>query len=212
MMVTDGGFKINRPVCSAKFSVLRKYKQSDKKVLTGCTNMPSPGSKFCSYHKDEDSPIVLKEKLTAESRSRLYNFRSKTKQTQLNLPSDDLFIVESILETKIKNKIRCFLVKWASFPQSESTWEPESHIPKFILKYYEDSTNFGKPLPEPRIKHTKKVANGTEVFHFLEWGSDHGAGEWISDNLFDLDADADSVVESISSCNTRKVILFRFRR
>ena len=30
MMVTDGGMKLNRPVCSAKFSVIREYKHSDK--------------------------------------------------------------------------------------------------------------------------------------------------------------------------------------
>ena len=207
MMVTDGGFKINRPVCSAKFSVIREYKHSNKKVLTGCINMPSPGSKFCPHHLSEDSPVVLKETLTSESRSRLYNFRSRTKQTQLNLPDDDLYVVESILDMKVKKKAKNFLVKWASFPESESTWEPESHIPKFILKYYEDSAHFGKPLPEPRIKHTKKVANGSEIFHYLEWGSE-SSGEWIADSLFDLDADSKCFFMQHKEGNKYLVIMF----
>ena len=109
MMVTDGGFKINRPVCSAKFSVMREYKHSNKRVLTGCTSMPTPGSKFCSSHQNEDSPVILKENLTSNSRSQLYNFRSRTKQTQLDLPDDDLFVVESILEAKEQKKTKLFI-------------------------------------------------------------------------------------------------------
>ena len=207
MMVTDGGMKLNRPVCSAKFSVIREYKHSDKKVLTGCTNMPSPDSKFCSLHYNVESPVLLKESLSSESISRLYNFRSRTKQTQVDLPDDDLYVVESILEKKSSKSKILYLVKWAGFPTSESTWEPEQHIPVFISKFYENPNNLGKNLPEPRIKHTQKVANGSEVFHYLEWGAET-SGEWIADSLFDLDMDR--VIENVSSCNTRKVICLYF--
>ena len=208
MMVSDGGMKINRPVCAAKFSVLREYTHSNKKVLTGCTLMPSPGSKFCTLHVNEQSPVVLKDTLGKDSRTRLYNFRSKSKATQLDLPDDDLFIVESILEIRGKKK-KEFLVKWAGYPIDEATWEPEKNIPPFILKYYETSSNFGKVLPEPRIKETRKVADNSEVFHFLEWGSESG-GQWVEVNLFDLDADR--VIVDVSSCNTRKVRDKRDRR
>ena len=64
-------------------------------------------------------------------------------------------------------------------------------------------------LPEPRIKETRKVADNSEVFHFLEWGSESG-GQWVEDNLFDLDADR--VIVDVSSCNTRKVRDKRDRR
>ena len=134
MMVTDGGFKINRPVCAAKFSVIREYTHSDKRVLTGCTNMPSPDSKFCHHHRSEQSPVILKETLSTESRTCLYNFRSRTKQTQLRLPDDDLFVVESILEVRMKNKTKQFLVQWAGFPRSEATWEPMKNIPHLYNK------------------------------------------------------------------------------
>ena len=50
MMITDGNMKINRKVCSAKFSVVRKFEHSNKTVLTGCTAMPSPDSPFCAEH------------------------------------------------------------------------------------------------------------------------------------------------------------------
>ena len=206
--VTDGGMKINRPVCSAKFSVLSEYKHRNKKVLTGCTSMPAPGSKFCPLHKSAESPVILKEVLSSESKSRLDKFRSKSKQTQLDIPDDDLFIVESILDVK-HGKVTKYLVKWSGFPTEEATWEPSGNIPSFILKYFENSSMFGKPLPEPKIKHTKQVSNSAEVFHYLEWGSE-GNGEWLADSLFDLDADR--VVESVSSCNTRKIKDKRDRR
>ena len=147
--------------------------------------MPTPGSKFCSIHSTEDSPVVLKENLTSNSRSQLYNIRSRTKPTQLHLPNDDLFVVESIMDMKTEKKTKLFLVKWSSFPESEATWEPEKNIPQFILKYYAETSKFGKPLPEPRIKHTKKVSNKSEVFHYLEWGNE-SSGEKVSDNLMIL--------------------------
>jgi hypothetical protein len=203
MMVTDGGMKINRPVCAAKFSVIREYKHSSKKVLTGCTNMPSPESKFCPLHRNVQSPVLLKESLSKESKRRLYEFRSKTKQTQVDLPDDDLYVVESILERKLTNSKNQYLVKWAGFPVSEATWEPETNIPKFITNFYGNSANLGKSLPEPRIKDTKKVANGSEIFHYLEWDGET-SGEWIADSLFDLDMDT-VIDNNVSSCNTRKV-------
>ena len=36
MMITDGNMKINRKVCAAKFSVVRKFEHSNKTILTGC--------------------------------------------------------------------------------------------------------------------------------------------------------------------------------
>ena len=47
------------------------------------------------------------------------------------------------------------------------------------------------------------------MFHFLKWGEED-SGEWISECLFKLDSD--SVVEEISTCNTRKIKEKRDRR
>ena len=39
-------------------------------------------------------------------------FRSKREQTQLDIPDDDLFIVESILDAK-HGKVTKYVVKWS---------------------------------------------------------------------------------------------------
>ena len=210
MMVTDGGMKINRPVCAAKFSVIREFKFSNKRVLTGCTNMPSSiGGKFCADHMNSETPVLLKESLSKSTQEKLHVSRKRTKKTNLLLPDDEVFTVETILGFKKKDNVDYFHIKWAGFDKSEATWEPRINVPSFILRFYEKPGNFGKPLPKPRIEKTKQVADGSEVFHFLKWGEED-SGEWISECLFELDAD--SVVEEISTCNTRKIKEKRDRR
>ena len=59
MFVTDGGMKIHRSVCAAKFSTVRKFNHSNKSVLTGCTASPSPNSPFFPVHKHAESPIII---------------------------------------------------------------------------------------------------------------------------------------------------------
>ena len=61
MMVSDGGMKINRKVCGAKFSAVRKFCNSGKTILTGCTASPNPNSPFCSKHLQSESPVILVE-------------------------------------------------------------------------------------------------------------------------------------------------------
>jgi hypothetical protein len=78
MMISDGGQKIYRKVCAAKFSVVRKFLNSNKTVLTGCTAMPSPNSPFCSNHVDAETPVLLAERITQETRNNLWNFRMKS--------------------------------------------------------------------------------------------------------------------------------------
>ena len=85
MMVSDGGMKIMRSVCAAKFSCVRKYSHSDKAVLTGCTASPSPNSPFCSEHRGCESPVLLAENLSLETRSRLREWRAK--ETSVHLPA-----------------------------------------------------------------------------------------------------------------------------
>ena len=77
IMVTDGGMKINRKVCAAKFSVVRKFQHSDKTVLSGCTAMPSSEGPFCPEHINEESPVILAEKISVTSRTQLMKFRNK---------------------------------------------------------------------------------------------------------------------------------------
>ena len=90
VMISDGGMKIDRPVCAQKLSMLRKYSHSDKFVLTGCTASPSPDSPFCPDHRNSETPIILKENIREKNRKVLQNYRNKTKNTNLKIPEDNI--------------------------------------------------------------------------------------------------------------------------
>ena len=78
MMISDGGMKIHRTVCAAKFSVVRKYQHSDKTVLTGCTAMPSSDNPFCKEHMEAEMPVILSSRVTTETRNKLWTYRQKS--------------------------------------------------------------------------------------------------------------------------------------
>ena len=51
-------------------------------------------------------------------------------------------------------------MKWSGFDEDAATWEPSQNVPKFVQAYYKkDSTRLGRNIPNPVIKHSKKVAN-----------------------------------------------------
>lgn len=50
--------------------------------------------------------------------------------------------VEAIVDTKLKNGKRFYLVKWDGYPESEKTWEPEHHLRNvrhLIRRYLRDT-------------------------------------------------------------------------
>merc|ERR1712060_477952 len=69
----------------------------------------------------------------------------KKKPVEKKKPAEEeVYIIESLKEKK-GNK---FLVKWENFPDEESTWEPKSSIPEYILEFYEtDPSRLGTPAP-----------------------------------------------------------------
>ena len=216
MMITDGNMKINRKVCAAKFSVVRKFEHSNKTVLTGCTAMPSPDSPFCAEHVNAETPVLLGEKITKETRMKLLSFKAKNQTSNLKLPKDSVFTVESVLNArKINNDIEYF-VKFAGCPANEACWEPTKNLPTFIVEYYKDKYKHGSPLPLPSIKHTRRVDKTSEVYHHLEWKTSEAPGKELElengETLFDLDEDKLAADEVRSTCNTRKVKDKRDRR
>ena len=56
--ISDGGMKIHRKLCAAKFSGVRELKHSNVKVLTGCTSIAPPNSLFCKVHQDQPTPVI----------------------------------------------------------------------------------------------------------------------------------------------------------
>ena len=217
--VSDGGMKIHRKLCAAKFSGVRELKHSNVKVLTGCTKIAPPNSLFCKIHQNQPTPVIPSANVSKKTKESLAQSRKKSQKTGQQLSNDNLFIVESVLKfrlskTKADNKSsgkrrssivppqREFLIKWASFDEKEATWEPAKNIPVFLQKFYLKSENLGKPLPQPHIKHTKTFKTGEKV-HLLCWGDGKHSEEWVADSLFDLDND--SMIPQNSLCNTRKI-------
>ena len=69
--VSDGGMKVHRKLCAAKFSGVRELKHSNVKVLTGCTKIAPPNSLFCKIHQNQPTPVLPSaqvSKKTKESR------------------------------------------------------------------------------------------------------------------------------------------------
>ena len=216
MMITDGNMKLTRKVCAAKFSVVRKFEHSNKTVLTGCTAMPSPDSPFCAKHVHAESPVLLGEKITKTTRAKLSSYRAKNQASNIKLPEDSVFVVESVLNTrKLVDDVE-YLVKFSGYPPSEACWEPGKNLPHFVVDFYGDKSKHGLPLPSPTITETVKVDEASEVFHHLEWKMSKNTNKnlEIEDGctLFDLNQDKLAEDEIKSSCNTRKVKDKRDRR
>ena len=45
---------------------------------------------------------------------------------------DNIYVIESILDSKTENGVKFFHIKWFNFSISESTLEQEDNVPKFI--------------------------------------------------------------------------------
>jgi len=70
--------------------------------------------------------------------------------TLLDGEASEVFAEEYTIESLVEKKGSKYLVKWENYPSEQNTWEPRSSIPKFILKYYEESlARLGQPAPSP---------------------------------------------------------------
>ena len=49
---------------------------------------------------------------------------------------DEYYMIEEILETKIKKNKRYFLIKWEGFPHSQNTWEPVEHLDSRLVERF----------------------------------------------------------------------------
>jgi hypothetical protein len=106
-------------------------------------------------------------------------------------------------------------VKWLGFPSNQATWEPARNIQPWIQDYYGDDGKLGKPLPEPRIKYSKRA--GDEVYYYLSWDREEGErlSQWVDKSFFSLaseDGELVSQLEEEKSCNTKKTKDKRERR
>ena len=204
VLTIDGGCKPHRKLCGSKLSGVREFKSTGLKIVTGCTSIPAPTSKFCNTHVASPSPALLSEQVSKSTRNSLRDHRTANSNTT-EAPQDSIYVIETILATKIDDGIKMFNVKWLGFPPDASTWEPENSIPKFIQLYYQEKTNFGKSLPNPRLKNVKKA--GSSLYHYLTWDGESDVGTWVHEDFFKLlgeDGEIVTALEEDKSCNTRK--------
>ena len=204
IITMDGGLKPHRKLCASKLAGVREFESTGLKVVTGCTSIPGPKSKFCQEHQTSQSPALLSSQVSKSTRMTLRDHNTVTAQSD-DASQDNIYVIETILETQSKDDITLFKVKWLNFPASESTWEPEEAIPKFIRIYYKDENNLGKTLPNPKLKRVKKA--GSELYHLLTWEGEGSAAQWMHEDFFKLlgeDGEIFSAFEDDNSCNTRK--------
>jgi hypothetical protein len=161
-----------------------------------------------------ESPALLAENFTQKTRDRLREYRVQQQKSNIVLPNDSIYIIQSVLDSrKVKTTVE-YCVKFAGFPLSVTCWEPVKNLPTFIVDFYKEEKNLGKQIPGPRIKKTTRVLNGTEIYVELEWTQKDVTKEVFEteENLFDIDADKLCEDALRSSCNTRKVRDKRNRR
>ena len=115
--------------------------------------MPLPDSKYCEEHSNGEIPVVSSDKVSINSRKRLFDYR-KEEASSKDAPGDDFYVIESVFDISKKDGDTQFKIKWIGYPEEESTWEKDDCIPGFIQKYYlDDRTQLKKPLLKPIIKH-----------------------------------------------------------
>ena len=204
VLTIDGGLKPHRKLCASKLAGVREFKSSGLKVITGCTSIPTPTTKFCHDHLVSQSPALLSDQVSKSTRHSLRDHRTASARSS-EAPQDNIYVIETILSIKEKKGVKMYHVKWLNFPVSAATWEPQESIPKFIQLYYESGTNFGQTLPNPKIKNVKKA--GSAVYHLLTWENDNSVGSWVHEDFFKLLSEDGEIVSSLeeeNSCNTRK--------
>ena len=59
---------------------------------------------------------------------------------EMQIDGEDAWIVEKVLNKRIKNKLIEYLVKWEDYPDWESTWEPVTNLQAAldVIREYED--------------------------------------------------------------------------
>lgn len=59
------------------------------------------------------------------------NLNVTSESDELDLGTD-VFVVETILNKRVKRGVTEYLIKWLGYNNSENTWEPEANI-KYVI-------------------------------------------------------------------------------
>ena len=144
--------------------------------------------------------------------SSIREWRFKEQSSSISLPKDTVFIVEAVLDVRISENQKDFLVKFAGFPFEAACWEPVQNLPRFLSEFYKNKSNLRKTIPGPAVRCTKQVGD-SEIFLDLEWSPKTSVKDtFASEELFSMNADALCSEALRSTCNTRKIRDKRDRR
>ena len=76
---------------------MREFSTTGFQIMTGCTNHPAPGEKFCPEHSNHMSPALCPSQLTKESLSDLNSQQSSRERFMSSgLERDNIFVVEGL--------------------------------------------------------------------------------------------------------------------
>ena len=63
-----------------------------------------------------------------------------------------MFFVRDILDKKVVNRKKLYLVWWRGYPKSEATWEPEKQLKDdgfaYLIDEFENKFVFNQPITE----------------------------------------------------------------
>ena len=167
VLILDGGMKPTRSLCAAKLQGVKEFNKSGMVVVCGCTKTPQPNSKYCAEHVHLASPALTSDEVSEQTRISLRNHRKNTAVFKESF-QDNIYVIEYVIDKKANENDTLWKIKWLGFPVDQATWEPSRNVQPWIRQFYEsDPQRFGKPLPEPKIKYTKKA--GDEVYYYLTW-------------------------------------------
>jgi len=162
-------FRLQHELRGVKNEIVSTFKESQKldtkkKEMTEPTIVEEIPEETPSKAKKAKESIKEKEKAI--------------KKTVQKTPKEDVYIIESLLEKKGSK----FLVKWENYSKDESTWEPKSSIPAYIVKFYEeDQSRLGTPAPavEPVEEDLEEVfevekilekrVKGKKIEYLVKW-------------------------------------------
>ena len=145
--------KSQRKICGATKSGVKVFQHSSTSLVTGCTAHPGD-FKFCKDHRDLDHPAVISSKLSKENREKLEAVKNSQKNYKEQDFTDNIYIVDEILESKMEGEEELYLIKWEDYSADDATWEPSINIPAFMVNYFKKTGN-GK-VPAPRVAGSRK--------------------------------------------------------